>query len=44
MSIKIILCIPETPLFIAFAGAKNFGVIFDRGDLRQIIRTGLNPT
>ena len=24
MSIKIILCIPETPLFIAFAGAKNF--------------------
>jgi hypothetical protein len=30
LSIKLILCIPETPLFIAFAGAKKFwGTIFE---------------
>ena len=31
MSIKLILCIPLTPLFIAFAGTKKFYVRFLQG-------------
>ena len=39
MSIKDILRIPQTPLFITFADAKKFSEPFS-----QMILTGLNPT